>query len=24
LDPRNDKILMFADDGIFRISVDRA
>ncbi len=23
LDPRNDELLMFADDGIFRISVDR-
>ncbi len=24
LDPRNDELLMFADDGIFRISVERA
>ena len=24
LDPRNDELLMFADDGILRISVERA
>jgi hypothetical protein len=24
LDPRNDELVMFADDGIFRISVERA